>query len=115
MDELEVAPLVQIGDGDGGTKAALVLGLGLYLRGKTLGVKAREDRGRLCVVHAGHAVVELAGVVGLLAADAKHGEPVVLEHLPEDIAVGARGLHHGLHVEPAVAQPPEQSDDRGVL
>jgi hypothetical protein len=115
VHQLQVALLVQIHEIDGGAEAALVVGGREPAGGDAVDMELGENGGALGVVEAGDSVVDLAGVVGALAADPENGHALRLELVAKNIAVRPRRLHHRFdHVAEAL-QSSHQREELGVL
>lgn len=115
VDQLQIALLVQVHDGQGRPQLAALRRFFAQARGQAVGVQPGDDRRRLGVVQAGHAVEDLLGIVGALAADHEDGEPVLCELVAEDVAVGARRLHDDLDLEACGPEATQDAQHRGVL
>jgi len=85
---LEVALLVEVHDGEGGTQLTAVKAFVVQTAGQAIGVEPCDDGSGLCVVEAGHTVEDVHGVVGALATDHEHGKVIALKLEAKHIAGG---------------------------
>ena len=77
-NQLQVAPLVEIHDGDGGMKLSALRAWRTGWLGQPLDMESGDDGGGLGVVQAGYAIKDFTGVKGAFATDHEDGEALLL-------------------------------------